>query len=134
METIYKFPNEVVFIASSKEDALATYNDYHEDDDKEDFPDYTISDITEEEVEDQIELDEKYGIVKGKSDEGDSPFFETYGKDMEKISSTEEKYVWTIVEGDDGLMYATPGYHHVNRLNYIITKKPWDDTSKEYLW
>lgn len=136
METIYKFPgNELSFLADSKEHALERYKEYYgEEDDKESFPDYTIDDIIEQEVEDQIELDEKYGIVRGKSDEGDCPFFETYGNDMAKISSTEEKYVWTIVEGDDGLMYATPGYHHVNRLNYIITKKPWDFNSKEYLW
>ena len=41
-------------------------------------------------------------------------------------------YVWTIVEtGDDndGNWYALPGIHLVNRLGYVMTKKPWNGTT-----
>lgn len=39
-------------------------------------------------------------------------------------------HVWTIVEsGDpkDENWYAMPGYHFVNRLGYVLTRKPWKD-------
>jgi hypothetical protein len=135
METIYKFPgNELSFLADSKEHALERYKEYYGEEDKEPFPYYTIQDIVEEEHEDHEELDEKYGIVRGICKEGDDPCLETFGEDLKKVKMTQPDHVWTIVDSDNGLMYAVPGYHHVNRINYIITEKPWDYDSKEYLW
>lgn len=46
-------------------------------------------------------------------------------------------HVWTIVEsGDDenGNWYASPGIHYVNRLGYILTRKPWEDFSRDAIY
>lgn len=62
---------------------------------------------------------------------GDEGFlFETYGQDLEFVEKQEKNKVWTLVEVD-GILYLIPGFHVVNRLNYIITKQPWTDETIE---
>lgn len=42
------------------------------------------------------------------------------------------RHVWTIVDsGDDndGNWYALPGFHIVNKLGDVMTRKPWSDTT-----
>lgn len=46
----------------------------------------------------------------------------------------DEKHIWTIVEGDDGDLYAIPGYHIVNHVGYIVTVKPWPHENVEAVW
>ena len=63
--------------------------------------------------------------------------FETYGEELDyvlSIANTEPARVWTLVDGDDGNLYITSGYHLVNRLNYFITKKPceWEYEETPY--
>ena len=53
--------------------------------------------------------------------------FETYGADLERIRQTDNHHVWTLVDCD-GKLFITAGYHLVNRMNYIITQKPWQDS------
>jgi len=36
-------------------------------------------------------------------------------------------HVWTRVDGDDGNIYITNGWHFVNRIDYIITLSPWKE-------
>ena len=46
----------------------------------------------------------------------------------------EDRYVWTVIEtGDssDGNWYAVPGYHIVNKLGYVVTKKPWNNETPD---
>ena len=64
-------------------------------------------------------LDENAGI--------DGYLIETYGEELDTVRSTIVKYVWTMVDGDDGDLYLSPGYHLVNRLGYIITRIPWKE-------
>ena len=55
--------------------------------------------------------------------------FETYGEELEFVRSihfTEHSRVWTLIEGDSGNLWITNGYHFVNRLNYFVTKKPFE--------
>jgi len=52
--------------------------------------------------------------------------FETYGKDLEFVRAQDPRCIWTLVEGDDGNLYITNGYHFVNRLNYIVTDVPFE--------
>jgi hypothetical protein len=55
--------------------------------------------------------------------------FETYGQELDyvlNIANTEPKRVWTLVDGDDGNLYIVDGYHLVNRVNYFITKNPFE--------
>lgn len=41
--------------------------------------------------------------------------------------------LWTIVDGDDGGLYAVSGWHYVNRVGYLITEESWvEDT--EAVW
>lgn len=57
--------------------------------------------------------------------------FETHGNDEEIISAVPNKYVWTVVDGEGSKIYAIPGRHIVNRLNYILCRKPWTDKNEE---
>ena len=46
-------------------------------------------------------------------------------------------HVWTIVDsGDDadGNWYACPGYHIVNKLGYVMTKKAWVDETRDAIY
>lgn len=36
------------------------------------------------------------------------------------------EHVWTIVEGDNGNLYADPGFHVVNVVGYLFTVRPWE--------
>ena len=50
--------------------------------------------------------------------------------DAEHLENAGDRHVWTVV--DDGEITAiSPGRHHVNRLGYIVTEKPWDDDIDE---
>jgi len=45
--------------------------------------------------------------------------------------------VWTIVESGDDLdetWYALPGFHFVNRLGYVMTARPWNDTTPDAIY
>jgi hypothetical protein len=55
--------------------------------------------------------------------------FETYGQEVDYVSQQEEHFVWTLIEVEDKL-YIIPGFHYVNRLNYLITKNPWNEEFK----
>ncbi|MEP6897743.1 MAG: hypothetical protein ABI870_04340, partial [Rhodanobacter sp.] len=46
-------------------------------------------------------------------------------------------HVWTILEsgdGDDGNWYASPGLHLVNRMGYVMTKRPWVDEMRDAIY
>jgi hypothetical protein len=46
-------------------------------------------------------------------------------------------HVWTIVEtGDDGdgNWYAEPGFHIINKIGYVMTKKPWVDVTRDAIY
>lgn len=45
--------------------------------------------------------------------------------------------VWTIVEsGDDvdGNWYAEPGFHIVNKVGYVMTSKPWSESTPDAIY
>jgi hypothetical protein len=42
--------------------------------------------------------------------------------------------IWTVVEGDYGDLFASPGYAFVNRLHYLVTEKPWVDETQCAEW
>jgi len=45
--------------------------------------------------------------------------------DWTTVNNTDYHYVWTVVDGDNGNCYLSPGKHLVNRLFYVICNKPW---------
>ncbi|MEO6291313.1 MAG: hypothetical protein ABIO88_01680 [Burkholderiaceae bacterium] len=46
-----------------------------------------------------------------------------HGKDWETLKEVSPDYVWTVIESE-GDRWITPGFHVVNRVCYLITKKP----------
>ena len=78
------------------------------------------------------EFYEKFNRVQNHIDTNasfDGCMFETYDKELEYVKSVLEKTpkrVWTILDCDGKTYYAS-GYHHVNRLGYIITEEEFDD-------
>ena len=52
--------------------------------------------------------------------------YETYGDEADYVSQQDEKFVWTELDGDEGV-YIVSGYHFVNRIQYYITNKPWTE-------
>jgi len=36
------------------------------------------------------------------------------------------RLVWTIVDCD-GKLYVSPGFHYVNRIDYVLCGNPWTD-------
>lgn len=56
--------------------------------------------------------------------------YETYGEDMEYIRLQDVNHIWTEVDGDSGT-YIVAGYHYVNRIQYYITNRPWEDEYTE---
>jgi uncharacterized short protein YbdD (DUF466 family) len=56
--------------------------------------------------------------------------YETYGREVDFVVSVAnnpktKKKVWTIIEGDNNKQYIVAGYHLINRMGYLITKKSW---------
>ena len=76
-----------------------------------------------------------YGFVEntgkfacGGSIDDKSYGWETFSPDIDevvKIANSEPGRVHTVVDGDDGRLWLTSGYHLVNRVFYIITQKPY---------
>jgi len=54
----------------------------------------------------------------------------------EDVKDLPPNQVWTVVEGDNGKLYASPGFHYVNKLHYVVTEEPWteEDESIDYKW
>lgn len=48
----------------------------------------------------------------------------------------DEHYVWTVLDDGEGNLCISPGFHYVNRLDYIMTTKPWtaEDEKKEWIY
>lgn len=62
----------------------------------------------------------------------DGCLLETYGAELAHVKAVlaaEPDRVWTIVEGDNGKWYVSQGYHYVNRVGYLISEVPYDETN-----
>ena len=71
-----------------------------------------------------------------KNTKTDELLFETYGTDLDyvlEVAATTPRRVWTLIDSDNGLVIVS-GYHIVNRVNYIITKKDWIDDNNIVLY
>jgi hypothetical protein len=54
---------------------------------------------------------------------------------IEDIQGLPENTIWTIVESDDGeSQVAARGIHHVNRLGFVVTTRPWDENTPDAWW
>ena len=55
---------------------------------------------------------------------------ETFDEDLAIVRQMDPEYVWTVVDGDFGRdQWITPGIGYVNRVCYLVTRKPhkWID-------
>lgn len=77
------------------------------------------------------EFDSKYNPILNENT--GTYYFETNGKDFEKVKDTPFNRVWTVVDVNDKLTIIS-GLHFVNRFLYIITKEPvhLEDISEEF--
>ena len=77
----------------------------------------------------EISEDEFYDTYVPEDREDIDPgyiYFETYGDDLEKVKKhIPLNRVWTVMDGDGKDLIVSSGAWFVNRLNYIITDKPW---------
>lgn len=54
------------------------------------------------------------------------------GEDLDILNATAPEYIWTIVSGDNGNLYVSPGRRFVNRMDYVICKHPWKEGQRDY--
>jgi len=51
------------------------------------------------------------------------------------VEHVDPHYVWSIVEGGhDGNLYALPGFHMVNQIDYVLCTKPWTEDIGEAMY
>lgn len=77
------------------------------------------------------EFEEKYKPIDARPDEGLWTWAEV------RAAKIPTERVWTVVEtGDpeDGSWYAVPGFHIVNKIDYVVTEVPWEHENIEAVW
>lgn len=58
---------------------------------------------------------------------------ETFGEDLEIVTSYAKNFVWTVVDGGEGSdQWITPGIQFVNRICYLLTAVPHDGAPVEF--
>lgn len=56
---------------------------------------------------------------------------------FDDVRNQSPELVWTVVDsGEDlnGNWYAQPGFHIVNKLGYVMTRKPWSDSTPDAIY
>lgn len=54
----------------------------------------------------------------------DGNMFETFGEELDFVRQQENSHVWTYCE-EDNTLFISSGYHHVNRLGYLVTENSY---------
>lgn len=67
-----------------------------------------------------------YKPIKNHITNDDSVSFETYGEEVNFVASQDPHYVWTEVDGDNGV-YIVNGMAYANRIQYYVTEVPWQE-------
>lgn len=50
----------------------------------------------------------------------------------EEVEAADKRRVWTVIDGEDGRLFATAGHHLVNRIGWVLTQHPWCSDEEEY--
>jgi hypothetical protein len=58
--------------------------------------------------------------------------FETHGDELAFVQSMPKEQVWTLVEGFEGGSYIVEGVRRVNRVGYLVTRKPRLDPDQAF--
>lgn len=56
--------------------------------------------------------------------------FDDEGEEL--FDETDSKVIWTLVEGDDGLV-VKPGREYKNVIGYFICKNKWNEKQESYI-
>jgi len=78
--------------------------------------------------------DEIFKPIDNHFNDNQNIVFETYGKELDFVMRQDKNHIWTLVDGDDGKLYVSPGYHLCNRVHYLITEVPWVSKDIEALY
>ena len=58
---------------------------------------------------------------------------ETFGDDLQLAFNYDYDYVWTVVDGGEGPdQWIIPGFHHVNRICFLLTEVAHFDAPIEF--
>lgn len=55
-------------------------------------------------------------------------------REYEDVKNHDARHVWTMVEGDDDTWILYAGFHIVNKIGYVLTKRPWDTGSESVIY
>lgn len=50
------------------------------------------------------------------------------------VKDADRRYVWTVVEDPEGNLIAMAGFHVVNKIDYVLTLKPWENGKEQAMW
>lgn len=127
MTTIYCHDGSCV-IAVGREDAAQQLSQDIE-------PQCSPLEVEEERVEDAEECDSRFELIEHHDTIAGSPWLlETYGEEFARVQAADPRHVWTVVDGDNGLLYLVAGLHYVNRVNYVLSRRPWVTGNETFLW
>ena len=81
--------------------------------------------IDEDEFESQYPLIENHLNPNASWTYGDARgyLFETFGEELEFVRNQNPRCIWTLLDTDGDEVLAS-GYHHVNRIGYLISTVP----------
>ncbi len=65
------------------------------------------------------------------SSQGQVVLLETYGEDLNLVSKADPRFIWTVIDDDNGNWAIVPRIAFVNRIAYVITRKPHKLNVKE---
>jgi hypothetical protein len=76
----------------------------------------------------KVYLSDKFTIRRNPNELMDDQF------QHEEVKNLPLHQVWTVVEGDNGKLYALTGFHIVNKMHYVVTEEEWtdEDTAIDY--
>lgn len=58
---------------------------------------------------------------------------ETFGGDLDLACRHDPAYLWTVIDGESGMdQWIVPGFHHVNRVCYLVTEMPHRSIHMEF--
>ena len=140
MTKVWEFPNGEAWAADTAAEAAAELRERNE----EDGSVYDGRKAKGTAIGDWTDFEKEFGTRKHRARDAESrsaDWYETFKGDLEKVLTINKHnpkivwtVVWTVVEGDSGLLYLVAGYHIVNRLQYVISKRPWKTGQEEFLW
>lgn len=138
MTKVWEFPCGAAWAANTAAEAAAELRERNEDDV------YDGRKAKLSVVRDTNDFEAEFGLHKHRiagTESRCTDWLETFGRDLRRVDDIRShpdpkvsQTLWTVVEGDDNLMWLTADYHYVNRIYYVISKKPWVTGQEVFLW